>query len=353
MPNLSFLLRTGLPAALICLGAARNAAAQGIHFSQLVNMPMLISPANTGMITEDDYRVRVQYRNQWGAVPVPFNTFAAAGDLQALRKSRVTNWLGFGAVLLNDRAGEGSMSMTRVQLNAAYHLGLGKRQLLSAGLGIANVMRKVNMSQLVFDAQWDGYTFNPGTPNMEPSQDGRASYLDFSTGVNYTYFPNKYAYIKATVSVDHINKPVESVFRGGNVVNPRTHAMVEASMVLSNGMHFAPSVYFTTQQKAWEALVGGTLTMPLFETEDSENLIIGVYHRVLDAVVLMAGYEYKRLRFTASYDYTVSNIGQYISHNGAFELGFGYRANYNRKATAKNIEAPSSGEPPPPRLILR
>jgi type IX secretion system PorP/SprF family membrane protein len=353
MPRIYTLLRSGIIAALACLAAVRPALAQGISFSQLVNMPMLVSPASTGLITEDDYRARVQYRNQWGAVPVPFNTFVAAVDGQALRKSRVNDWLGLGLVVLNDKAGEGSMSMTRIQVNTAYHLGLGKKQMLSAGLGVANVMRRVDVSQLVFEAQWDGFTFNPGMTNMEPSQGGRASYLDFSTGIDYVYFPNKYAYLKGTIGVDHVNSPIESVFKGGNVVKPRTNAMVEANMVLSNGMIFNPSLYFTTQSKSWQALAGGNVTIPLFDSKDSENLVLGVYYRVQDAIVIMAGYEYKRIRFTASYDYTVSNLGQYISHNGAFELGIAFRAYYPKEGKAKNVEAPSAAEPGMHKLRIR
>jgi type IX secretion system PorP/SprF family membrane protein len=345
--------RTFAFAGVLSLMAALQAGAQGLQFSQLHGMPMLTSVANTGLMTEDDYRINVQYRNQWGAVPVPFNTFAVAVDGQALRNSRVSNWLGFGAVVFSDRAGEGGLSMTRIQLNAAYHLSLGKRQLLSVGLGAANISRRVNISQLVFDAQWDGFAFDPNTPNLEPNQGGRASYLDLSTGVNYIYFPNKYSYVKGSVGVEHLNHPVESVFRSGNVVKPRTHAIVDVGMLLENGMLFNPSVYFTTQQQSWQAMIGANMTIPLFDNKDSENVIIGLYHRVRDAVVIMAGYEYKQLRFTASYDYTVSDIGQYINHNGAFELGFIYHRKYPREGKAKNIEAPSSGELAPTRMRLR
>lgn len=353
MPTLLFPLRAGILTALLSFGTAMIAGAQGIHFSQFFNMPMLASPANTGIMSENDYRVSVQYRNQWGAVPVPFNTFAVAGDLQALRRSRTTNWLGLGAVILSDRAGEGSLTMNRIQLNAAYHLELSRRQMLSLGFGVAHVSRRVNLSQLVFDAQWDGYTFNSNMPNLEPNQGGRASYLDFSTGANYVYFPNPRLYVKGSVGVDHINSPVESVLRGGNVVQPRTHATADAGILLDKGIILTPTIYFTTQQKAWEAVVGANLNIPLFDTKDSENLIIGVYHRVRDAVVLMAGYEYKQLRLTASYDYTVSNLGQYISHNGAFEIGIGYRADYRRPAVTKSIDAPSSNASLPRRLRIR
>lgn len=345
--------RYALLAAFLGLGAAFSAAGQGIHFSQFYNMPMLASPANTGLMTEDDYRVNVQYRNQFGAVPVPFNTFAVAADGQALRKTNRTNWLGLGAVILNDRAGEGGMSVTRVQFNGAYHLSLGKRQMLSAGIGVGGVNRRVNMSQLVFDAQWEGYQFNPAAPNLEPNQSGRAGYLDLSTGVNYTYFPNKYMYVKGSVGVDHINRPVESVFKGGNVIEPRTHFMADAGIVTDNGTVLNPTIYFTAQQKAWEAVIGGNVSIPLFDSKDSENLLVGVYHRVRDAIVIMAGYEYRMLRFQASYDYTVSGLGQYIKHNGAFEIGIGYHGMYRRKGAAKNMEGPSSAEIAPGRVRLR
>jgi len=40
-------------------------SAQDLHFSQFMQTPLLINPAHTGFIPDGDYRVGVNYRNQW------------------------------------------------------------------------------------------------------------------------------------------------------------------------------------------------------------------------------------------------------------------------------------------------
>ena len=41
------------------------AFAQDLHFSQFMNSPLTTNPANTGFIPGGDYRIGINYRNQW------------------------------------------------------------------------------------------------------------------------------------------------------------------------------------------------------------------------------------------------------------------------------------------------
>ena len=60
---------TGCCVALLTGSMAR---AQSLHFSQYFNTPLLINPANTGFNPDYDYRVGVNYRNQWASVGNPY-----------------------------------------------------------------------------------------------------------------------------------------------------------------------------------------------------------------------------------------------------------------------------------------
>src|SRR4051812_39634000 len=94
----------------ICLlqfACCLESTGQGIHFSQYYNSPMLTSPANTGLMSEHDYRVGLNYRSQWGAVPVPYKTLSVYGDMQVMRAHNETNWLGLGAAVYTDKARDG------------------------------------------------------------------------------------------------------------------------------------------------------------------------------------------------------------------------------------------------------
>ena len=85
---------------LLCLSVMllmqQQSIAQSIHFSQYYNAPMLLNPANTALMPENDYRLGINYRNQWASIPVPYNTFSAFADFQAFHKETSDNWLGLG-----------------------------------------------------------------------------------------------------------------------------------------------------------------------------------------------------------------------------------------------------------------
>src|ERR1035437_7465710 len=91
----------------LCMICSKVAMGQSIHFSQYYNAPMLLNAANTGLMPENDYRLGMNYRNQWAAIPVPYNTFSAWGDCKIGGNANNTNhnnWLGIGFAFFNDKA---------------------------------------------------------------------------------------------------------------------------------------------------------------------------------------------------------------------------------------------------------
>src|SRR3712207_3143507 len=91
---------------LICLAAVKGVQGQDLHFSQFFHSPLTTNPANTGFIPDGDYRLGINYRNQWSSVmTVPYKTMSAFGDMQLFRDRFETGWLGVGGVMLRDVAG--------------------------------------------------------------------------------------------------------------------------------------------------------------------------------------------------------------------------------------------------------
>src|SRR5258705_13425195 len=79
---------------------------QDLHFSQFFNSPLVTNPANTGFIPEGDYRLGVNYRNQWASITAfPYKTMSAFGDVQVMPNQENTGWLGLGGLILRDVAG--------------------------------------------------------------------------------------------------------------------------------------------------------------------------------------------------------------------------------------------------------
>ena len=89
--------------------------AQDLHFSQFMNSPLVTNPANTGFIPDGDYRIGINYRNQWSSImSIPYKTMSAFGDVQVAQSQDATGWLGVGGLILRDVAGSGSLTVTVV-----------------------------------------------------------------------------------------------------------------------------------------------------------------------------------------------------------------------------------------------
>jgi len=311
--------------------ASQNGWAQGLHFSQYYNAPMLQSPANTALMPEDDFRVGINYRNQWSTIPAPFNTFAAFADFQLFRNRNLKNWLGVGGAFFTDRAGNGDLALTKGQFNVAYHIQLSDNSMLSGGLGAAFVQRSVDFNKLTFDVQWDGFTFNRDRMNGEGNAVGKTSYADITAGINYAYFPSEDLYIKFGVGMLHINQPKESLLSSeDNKLGMRPTGMIDILFKLNSGWIANPSIYYTQQRSAYELVFGSLFSCNISPSEKAPNLLImGLYHRLAESIIPVVGFEWKKIRLVTSYDFTVSKLSSANGGNGAFELSLIYQGLYN------------------------
>lgn len=323
---------------MACFG--KDAKAQGMHFSQYYNAPMLLNPANTGLMSDFDYRLGANYRNQWASVPVPYKTFSAYGDFQAFRQRNQNNWLGAGLAFYNDKAGNGDLSLTRMEALLAYHIELGSTSMISAGLSGSYNQRSVDFSKLTFDMQWDGMTYNTTLPNGEKGGISKTSYLDVGAGANYAFFPNERVYVKIGAGVAHINQPKESFYGMVNRVGIRPMANVDGLFKVSRMCIINPSVYYAVQKGASE-LTYGTLFSVLVggDERSGEHLMLGAYHRWDEAIIAAAGFDFGGFRLMASYDVTISKLANYNNQNGGFEIGLSWKGLYSGSGEGHSIIA--------------
>ena len=305
--------------------------AQDLHFSQYYNAPMLLNPANTGLLQDKDWRAGLQYRNQGGTIPVPYNTFSAFADFGLLRNKWETSWLGAGLAVWRDVAGNGNLALTKIQGNLAYHVLLNDKSSLSLGMGISNNQRSVDFSKLTYDVQWDEFSFNSSIDNQEDFTRQKTSFMDLHAGINYSFYNNTNFYLKASMAAQHINQPVET-FYGASVkrgIRPIGH--IEASYKANDRLIINPSLYYTTAKKASELVLGSLLhinTTGATELE-SNNVILGGFLRNKDAIILAAGYDYRSSRIMFSYDHTISTLSKGNQGFGAFEISVILQGGYS------------------------
>ena len=318
---------------IFVLWCGTSAMGQSIHFSQYYNAPMLLNPANTALMPDNDFRFGLNYRNQWSTVPVPYNTFSAFTDFKIGGNSNNethNNWLGLGLAFFNDRAGDGDLSMTKIQGDVAYHLQLSRFTMVSLGLSGAFVQRSVNYANLTFDTQWDGFNFNTNIGNGEKLGVIKTTYNTIGAGLNSAWFPNDAVYIKLGCGLENINQPTESFYNSNNKLTYRPVGNLDMLFRTGPVLIINPSVYFATQSGASELLFGSLFRTVLTDKNAMPTqLILGLFSRWGDAIIGVAGMQLGPVQFTASYDFTVSALSPYNATYGAMEFSLIYQRRYH------------------------
>ncbi len=299
--------------------------AQDLHFSQFMQTPLLINPANTGFIPDGDYRVGVNYRNQWSSLSAfPYKTISAFGDWQLLQNSDQTGWLGAGGLILRDVAGTSLLTSTKVYGSVAYHQMINNGSLLSAGFNVGWANKRINTNDLTFPSQWNGQFFDVHQSAQAPLlATTQSNYLDVQVGVNYAYFPNPETYINAGFSAMHVNRPIESFWANNtgvdNRIAPRYNGFLNASFKVNDQFILQPNLYFSTQANSWEA-VGGMAALYNISGDGEYLLSAGAYYRWAESLIPQVGIGIRQLLFNFSYDVTASTLKNFNNRRGAFEF---------------------------------
>ncbi len=318
---------------IICsLGITTGAYGQGMHFSQYYNAPLLLNPANTGLLPQEDYRIGVNYRKQWASIPVPYVTMSAFGDFQLMRNRNQTNWMGIGFSFWNDVVGDGNLKLTKFEGHLAYHIQMGEYSMVSLGVSAGYAGRTVDFTKLTFGSQWDGFVFNETFPTNEKySSQVKTNYFDIAAGVNYAIFPNENTYIKIGLGMAHLTQPKETFYgQLTNKLGRRPTVNIDALFKLNDVIIFNPSVYYTTQKGASELLYGMLFAINVSgEEKTNTQLILGAYHRWGDALIAALGLKYQQWKLTTGYDFTMSSLAATNKGRGAFEISLIYEALYN------------------------
>lgn len=297
--------------------------AQDLHFSQFFNSPLTTNPANTGFIPDGDYRIGINYRNQWSSImTLPYKTMSAFADVQVMKDRFTNGWMGLGGVVLRDVAGSGNLTSTKLYGSIAYHQMLGYSSLLSLGFNVGYANKQINVSNLKFPDQFDGKFFDNKLPTSVMLDRTNVGYLDMQVGMNYAYFPTENIYINTGFSAQHVNKPYESFFTSSDVSNRlpvRYIGFLNGSIKLNDLVIINPNFYYTTQAKVQE-IVGGMNVHYNLSGDGIYQLIGGLYYRHKEAVIPMVGMGFNDYTFTFSYDATISSLKNYNNSRGAFEF---------------------------------
>ena len=307
--------------------------AQDPQFHHFYNNALLYNPAYTG--NTDFGRFSLGYRNQWPGVGKAFTSYTASYDHFM---ENVNSGIGFQIV--HDKAGSGGLRFTNFNGLFSHQLRLSRKLGLMMGVKAGYVSRAVNAADFVFADQ----IIRDGAPTVESGINESVNYLDLGTGVVFYHMEKFWL----GLSFNHINQPNQSLMDGESILPIRSS--VQAGWNFDVNKNFAGrtnatltlAALYKAQQK-WDQLDIGMY----YKTSP---LILGLWYRGVpikdnevkypnqDAVIVMAGIEYKQFSFAYSYDITISKLAG--NTGGAHEISMIIELNKSNRRSARYYRIP-------------
>jgi len=282
-------------------------------FSQFYANPLYLSPSFAG--ATEEYRLSMNYRSQWPALPGVFNTYSFAFD-----KAMPNFNSGIGILATYDVAGSGDLSTTNIGLLYSYDFQINREWHIRPGVNFKFYYLGLDIYKLVFNSQISG---SGTTPPVTPPPFDNVADVDFATSVLvyndriWGGFTIDHLLVpKTSFYGDESKVPVKFNLYGGVQVLKKTRLRTKLKEVLSVAMNFQK------QSKFYQTDIG------LYYYKDP--LIFGLWYRGIplvtsqagDAIIALVGFKTSQFHIGYSYDFTVSNlIG---STGGAHEISLIY-----------------------------
>ncbi len=301
---------------------ASKTLAQDVHFSQYYLSPLTLNPAQTGNFS-GDWRFSTNYRTQWRAIEVPFNTFSLGYERNIFMR---TQKISTGLLMLHDQSGNAKISTSRAQLSFAMHPKIGSGS-LHFGVQGGVTFKSFDISALTFPDQFDSNngTFDNSLPNNELNYNLRRQYFDLNFGMGWSQRLNN-VFLNTGFAIYHLTRPSESFFNSTAPLPLRKVFNVGLNWELSERIELSPKLLIMAQHGASEVVVGSNFGYLLNGNKlNAESVYIGGHmrtgiNRTTDAFIILAGMTFERLTVGMNYDLNVSKLSNATNMRGAMEV---------------------------------
>lgn len=306
--------------ALMLVLAAASSKAQDFQISQYDQAPIMFNPANTGMLKYTDLRVAALYRTQWSSLSTSFNTFAMSFDM-ALDK----RW-GVGGIFVNNDAAS-VINTSNFLGSVAYQITdpNNTKYMLTAGVQLGVLYKRLNVNEMIFDSQFDGFNFDNSINSMEQFDRFGKVMIDANMGISYKSTDRtKRINPFADFAVYNMTTPNESFISSVQSRLPmRWMASGGARVEINEKLVIDPSVMWMRQRQAQQFLFNA---IAQYEISGSPYQVIGGFsYRSSDAAIVHVGIRHNANIFRLSYDVNTSALSDYSNNRGALEFSMIYR----------------------------
>lgn len=282
-------------------------------FSQFYANSLYLAPSFAG--ATEEYRLSLNYRNQWPAIPGVFHTYSISFDKALLNFNS-----GIGVLATYDVAGSGDLSTTNIGLLYSYDFNINENWHLRPGVNFKFRYLGLNIYKLVFSSQMTGSGTVP--PIYPPPFDNVAD-IDFATSL--LVYNDRFW---GGFTLDHLLNPKQSFYGDESVMPIKLNVFGGVQIMrktrLRQTYHEVLSVAlnFQKQAKFYQSDLG------LYYYRDP--LIFGLWYRGIpfatsqagDAVIGLIGIKTSQVHIGYSYDFTISNL--ISSTSGSHEISVVY-----------------------------
>ena len=312
-------------------------AAQDVMFSQSYASPLYLSPSFAGLT--DGSRLTLNYRDQWPGIPGTYRSMAFTADHFFKEYSS-----GLGLMFVRDDQGNGQLVKQDIGILYAYEFEVVRDIYVRPGIQFKYAEQKIDPSALIppEDINPDDGTILPGGRSYIVTD----SYKRFDASASAMIYSD---FFWAGVAVDNLVKkdigftdietyvPVKTTIYGGYKIRYREAGRKHDEQSVSLALN-----YFL-QDQFQQLDVGAYWYINPLE--------MGLWYRGIpfatsdnlsnnDAIVMILGISFGNIRFSYSYDYTLSDLAG--SSNGANEFAIMFRFNKGHKKKAYRGAMPCS-----------
>lgn len=302
--------------------------AQDIHFTMFNSCPLYLNPANTGNFY-GDWRVALNYRNQWNALKLPFVTATVSGD----KKIYLLNQdFSIGGIFINDESGALALSVNKIYGSFSYRKYIN-RNYIYAGIQVGYVFKSLDMSKVTLPSQYNHSIggFDNQLPTNETNMGERIAAPDVNLGF---LWQRKIKIFEPEVGLAfaHLNNPKESFFDDNQRLPIRISLHGNVKVKISDELYLQPQLLLMYHKKSRESIVGTHAGFKAFGNKSRvKELFAGIYFRSgfltnADAFALMAGVNVARFDVALCYDLNISALSKATNYSGAFEISIIYKS---------------------------
>ena len=298
-----------------------DSKSQDIHFSQFNLAPLNLNPAMTGSF-DGDYRIGGNHRNQWSSVTTPYRTFGLSMEKNKFLKEAASA----GIQINQDRAGDSRFNTFQINLSGSYLIKFkDTNNFLSLGSQIGFTNRNLDYDPLSFDAQYNGYQYDPSLPNQESFLRNSRTYANFNLGLAH-FFDREKLSIQSGIAIFNLTAAKQSFYNDNNIrLDPRLVVHSKGVYNISKKINFLPGLLWMKQGKHKEMILNLETEYILVNfMRTYRSLWAGVSYRNKDALFLTTGMNYDNWKIGLSYDVNISKLVPASMLRGGFEVAIIY-----------------------------